>query len=115
MWPFRPKHTVESVLRELVEGYYNGTVVLPDQPEQSDSGTDGDTDQPESVGVTFLARAPIRSSGRTFLGGYVPSYNQSPGRPASKTRREHGGVQQQGYMVAGGPPGRHICGNAEHR
>lgn len=29
MWPFRPKHTVESVLLELAQGYGAGTVVIP--------------------------------------------------------------------------------------
>lgn len=29
MWPFRPKHTVESVLVELARRYAAGTVVIP--------------------------------------------------------------------------------------
>ena len=28
-WPFRPKHTVDSVAKEILEGLDNGSVVLP--------------------------------------------------------------------------------------
>ena len=37
MWPFRPKHTVESVAKELIEGLDNGTVVLPWSEEELDA------------------------------------------------------------------------------
>lgn len=36
MWPFRPRHTAESVLRDLAEGYAAGTVVLPETAPPAD-------------------------------------------------------------------------------
>jgi hypothetical protein len=36
-WPFRPKHTLESVAIEIIEGLDNGTVVLPWTEEELDA------------------------------------------------------------------------------
>lgn len=106
MWPFRPKHTVDSVLRELVEGYYSGTVVIPGQAE---SPAPSVSDQPDPP--TEWSAAPTLD-GRAFIVGYVPDYTR---RSARKIRVHHeagaiprilvatraGGYEDRGYVVSG--------------
>jgi hypothetical protein len=70
MWPFRPKHTPESVARELSAGLLDGTILLDPEPEP----------EPAEIAAYIAAAGPdkiaaintaIRSS-FTRDGGKVP-------------------------------------------
>ncbi|MBX9626788.1 MAG: hypothetical protein K2X82_23510 [Gemmataceae bacterium] len=61
MWPFRPKHMVESVLVELARGYAAGTVVIPGG-EPPDT-TPAVTVEPEAGDEIVIRVTEVKASG----------------------------------------------------
>ena len=55
-WPFRPKHTVDSVLEALVEGIEQGRIVLDDSEPAGDSVGDNVVVRTEVGGGESMSR-----------------------------------------------------------
>lgn len=66
MWPFRPKHTAESVLLELARGYAAGTVVIPggEPADARPAAVEPEAGDEIVVRVTEVAALPTSSLNR---------------------------------------------------
>jgi hypothetical protein len=100
-WPFRPKHTLVSVAKDLIEGLENGSIVLPWSDNELDL-------QEEFIEIPFTAPAIAEGPFKRYA---IPPVTTPISHQKKRATSE--AVRVPGLLVASGNGNKELPGYAQ--